>query len=394
VAGRALIAGAGIGGLTAALAAAGAGFEVAMFERTRVLEEFGAGLQLTPNATRVLERLGVLKAVQSRALAPRAIRILRGRDGASLSALSLESAQERWGAPYLVIHRADLQRALVERVARESNIKLTLGAEVAGIASDEAGVTIGVKRGEIGLKERGDFLIGADGLRSIIRERLGMGARDGALFSGRVAFRAQIEARLAPERLREPEVTLRLGAKAHLVHYPLREGAVVNLVAVIESGWRPHKGDDPWNGAADRASLARAFVHWAPEARALIAATAEWRAWPLYDRPAISGLASGRVALLGDAAHPMLPFLAQGAAQAIEDAGALADCLKGSPDLSQALAVFSRQRAPRAARVQAQAKAQARIYHLSGPFAWGRDLGMLALGPERLLRRYDWLYGA
>ncbi|HEY4923114.1 MAG TPA: FAD-dependent monooxygenase [Roseiarcus sp.] len=394
MAGRALIAGAGIGGLTAALALARAGFEAAIFERTAVLEEFGAGLQLTPNATRILARLGALEAIQGRALAPRAIRILRGRDGACLSALPLESAQKRWRAPYLVIHRADLQRALVERLARETRATLTLGAEIGGLTSDEAGVTIGVKRGAIGLKERGDFLIAADGLRSVVRERLGLGGREEALFSGRVAFRAQVDGSSLPERWRAPEVTLRLGAKAHLVHYPLREGAVVNLVAVIESGWRAQKGDEPWDGVADRDALARAFARWSPEARAAIEAAVEWRAWPLYDRPGIASFSAGRVALIGDAAHPMLPFLAQGAAQAIEDAGALADCLEQARDPGAALAAYSQRRAPRAARAQAEARAQARLYHLSGPLALGRDLGMRMLGSERLLRRYDWLYGA
>jgi salicylate hydroxylase len=391
---RALVAGAGIGGLTAALALARAGFKVAIFERTAVLGEFGAGIQLTPNATRVLAALDVLEVVRRRALSPRSIRILRGRDGAQLARLPLGSAEARWRAPYLVIHRADLQRALVESIARHPDITLTMGVEVAGVASDAQGVTLGVKRGLIGLKERGDFLIGADGLRSILRERLGLGAREEALFSGRVAFRAQIDAKLALVPLREPDVTLRLGAKAHLVHYPLRDGAVVNMVAVIESGWRAKKGEDPWDGEADRASLERAFAAWAPEARALIAAAPEWRAWPLYDRAPIAGFASERVALLGDAAHPMLPFLAQGAAQAIEDAGVLADCLTASPDPPQALAEYSSRRAPRVARVQTEARAQARLYHLSGPLAFVRDLGMRALGPERLLKRYDWLYGA
>ena len=179
MAGRALIAGAGIGGLTAALALAKAGFEVALFERTAVLEEFGAGLQLTPNATRILARLGALEAIRSRALAPKAIRILRGRDGATLSALPLDAAEARWGAPYLVVHRADLQRALVERIARERGVTLTPGAEIGGLTSDASGVTVGVKRGAIALRERGDFLIGADGLRSIVRERLGLGGQIG-----------------------------------------------------------------------------------------------------------------------------------------------------------------------------------------------------------------------
>jgi salicylate hydroxylase len=391
--GRALIVGAGIGGLTAALAIARAGFDVAIFERTPVLEEFGAGLQLTPNATRILGRLGALETVRARALAPSAIRIVRGRDGASLSTLSLETAQKRWGAPYLVIHRADLQRALIECVARQPNITLMLGAEVAGVASDVSSVTIGIKRGAIALQERGDLLIGADGLRSIIRERLGLGGRAEASFSGRVAFRAQIDMDGRPDAMRRPEVVLRLGAKAHLVHYPLRQAGLINVVAVIESGWRAEKGDNPWDGAADRGALESAFAKWAPEARALIAAGA-WRAWPLYDRPALDGFAAGRVALLGDSAHPMLPFLAQGAAQAIEDAGALGECLAASADLPRALGAYSSRRAPRAARVQGEARAQARLYHLTGPVALGRDIGMRMLGSERLLRRYDWLYGA
>jgi salicylate hydroxylase len=394
VTGRALIAGAGIGGLTAALALHRLGIEVAIFERTAVLEEFGAGIQLTPNATRILAKLDILEAVQSRAMTPRAIRILRGRDGAPLLSLPLHSAVARWGAPYLVIHRADLQRALVESIARQSGIRLTLAAEVAGLAGDNEGVKVGVKRGPIGVSERADFLVGADGLRSIVRERLGLGDRDAAVFSGRVAFRAQIDAGLVAAPLREEEVTLRLGAKAHLVHYPLRNGSIVNVVAVIESDWRDRKDDFRWDGIADRGSLDRAFAAWSPDARALIAAAQEWRAWPLYERDPIADFAAGRVALLGDAAHPMAPFLAQGAAQAIEDAGALADCLEASMDPSEALAAYSRNRAPRAGRVQAEAKAQARLYHLSGVFGFARDLGMRALGPERLLKRYDWLYGA
>jgi salicylate hydroxylase len=388
-----LIAGAGIGGLTAGLALGRAGFEVAIFERAAVLEEFGAGLQLTPNATRVLARLGALEAVRRFALAPRAVRILRGRDDALLSTLPLEDAGTRWGAPYLVLHRADLQRALVERIAREPGVALTLGAEVRGFAGDENGVTIGVKRGAVGVRERGEALIGADGLRSIVRERLGLGGRDAAAFSGRVAFRATVEADRVPRRLLAPEITLRLGARAHFVHYPLRDGAVVNIVAVIESGGRREAGDHPWDGAADRARLERAFAAWSAETRALVA-DAQWRAWPLADRSPIASFAAGRTALLGDAAHPMEPFLAQGAAQAIEDADALADCLAATASAPEALNAYSDRRAPRATRVQRAAKAQAGLYHLAGPLALARDLAMRALGPTRLLRRYDWLYGA
>ncbi|MGD1037784.1 MAG: FAD-dependent monooxygenase [Roseiarcus sp.] len=391
---RALIAGAGIGGLTAALALAREGFRVEIFERAPALEEFGAGLQLTPNATRVLQRLDVLEAVRGLATAPRAIRILRGGDGAELARLPLEDAERRWGAPYLVVHRADLQRALAEAATRLPNVALHLGTEVAGIGDDDAGVSIGLKRGPATMREAGDVLVGADGLRSLVRERIGLGAAEAPVFSGRVAFRAVVESKRVAVRWSASEVTLHLGDKAHLVHYPLRRASFVNLVAAIESIWRGEKVDHPWDGAADRPALDRAFYDWSREARALVRAAVDWRAWPLYSRPPIAQFSLGPVALLGDAAHPMMPFLAQGAAQAIEDADALARRLAESDDVAEALAAYSGDRAARAARVQRSAFAHGRIYHLSGPFALARDLTMRTLGPRRLLKRYDWLYAA
>jgi salicylate hydroxylase len=388
---RALIAGAGIGGLTAAISLAKSGFEVAVFERADVLDEIGAGLQVTPNAARVLAKLGALPAVETYALAPKAIRICRGRDGAEISRLEL-NAKARWGAPYLVIHRADLQRALIESVAREEAITLTLGAEVGGFKEDVTGVTLGLRRGLTRLAETGDLLIGADGLRSAVRERLGLGAREATRFSGRVAFRATLEASAAPASACEPDICLELGSRAHLVHYPLRGGALINVVAVIESDWRAAPEDDPWDGKADQAALAAAFARWSKEARRLIEAAQHWRAWPLHDRPALTTVAIGRIALIGDAAHPMAPFLAQGAAQAIEDAGALAECLAADNDVPAALAAYSQKRAERAVRIQQAAAEQARLYHMAGPLALMRDIGMRVLGPERLLRRYDWIY--
>jgi len=391
---RALIAGAGIGGLTAALALSRISFDVAIFERAPALEEFGAGLQLTPNATRILARLGVLDAIRALATEPRAIRLLRGRDDAELARLEIADAAKRWGAPYLVIHRADLQRALADAVARCANVDLRLGVEVGGIGEEGDAVAIGLSRGALTLRETGDVAIGADGLRSRSREGLGLGAVDAAIFSGRVAFRATIPAASVAARWSAPEVTLRLGAGAHLVQYPLRGANLVNLVAVIESGWRGEKGDSPWDGEADRPALNRAFADWSRETRALLAGAQSWRAWPLFYREPIARFARGRVALIGDAAHPMLPFLAQGAAQAIEDAGALARRLEEKEDIGAALSAYSRDRAPRATRVQREAFAQARVYHMSGPMALARDMTMRAMGPERLLARYDWLYAA
>ncbi len=391
---RALIAGAGIGGLSVALALDSAGFDVAIFERESELAEFGAGLQITPNATRILERLGALEPTLAAATEPTAIVIRNGRDDKILARLDISDARKRWGAPYIVVHRADLQRALADVAATRPHIELKLGLLVGGIAESADGVAFGLKRGALAMRENGDVAIGADGLNSKVRERLGLGGPDSALFSGRVAFRATAPANELAERFSEPLVNLRLGPRAHLVHYPLRGGAIVNFVAVIESDWRGQRGDDPWDGEADRDALERAFADWSDEARELIAKPDDWRAWPLKHRPPIDSYAAGRIALAGDAAHPMAPFLAQGAGQAIEDAGALWRHLSATRDVAAALAAYSRERAPRAGRVQREALAQARIYHLSGAAALARNLVMQALGSKRLLGRYDWLYAA
>jgi salicylate hydroxylase len=389
---RALIAGAGIGGLTAALALSRVDFKVTIFERVAALEAFGAGLQLTPNATRILAELGLLDAIRARATEPRRLRILRGRDDGELAELNLAASVQRWGAPYLIIHRADLQGELAAAVENRANIELRLGVELAGVDDRPGAVAVRLQRGPLSHDETGDVLVGADGLRSRVREGL---ALDGAAkFSGQFAFRAIVPGKDLPARWLAPEVTLRLGARAHLVQYPLRGATILNLVAVIDSGWRDEGGDHPWDGAADLRTLERAFADWSRETRALIGAARDWRAWPLFHRPPIGRFARGRIALLGDAAHPMVPFLAQGAAQAIEDAGALARRLGGAQNVEAALAAYSRDRVARASRVQREALAQGRIYHMSGPLGLARDLAMRTLGPERLLARYDWLYAA
>jgi len=386
---RALIAGAGIAGLTSALALAKVGVETVVFERAPVREEFGAGLQLSPNATRVLAKLGVLEAVAARATAPRLVRVLRGRDDKPLSQLDLSGAEGRWGAPYLTIHRADLVDVLAQACAACPQIDIRPGHELVGYGADPNRVRVALKRGLVSLSEEGDLLIGADGLRSKTREKLLPDPADAPVFTGRVAFRATMPA-ASPQ---DAVVTLRMGRRAHLVQYALRGGSVVNLVAVIEAGWRGAPPSHPWDGEADRPALDAAFSDWSRAARALISAPQSWRAWPLYVRPSLESFASGRVALAGDAAHPMVPFLAQGAAQAIEDADALAQALArgAAPD---ALAAYSLARVARATRVQQEALSQARVYHMSGPLALARDLTMRALGQEGLMRRYDWLYGA
>jgi salicylate hydroxylase len=387
---RALIAGAGIAGLSTALALARVGVQAVVFERVAAREDFGAGLQLSPNATRVLARLGVLEAVVARATKASVVRVLRGRDEAALSQLDLSGAESRWGSPYLTIHRADLAEILAAACAASPDVEIRPGHELVGFGADAGKVRVALKRGLVSLSEEGDLLIGADGLRSRTREKLLPGPADAPAFAGRIAFRATVPARTR----QNPMVTLRLGPRAHLVQYALRDGALVNLVAVIEAGWRGAPPTHPWDGEADRPALERAFARWSNAARALIDAPASWRAWPLYVRPPLSTFASGRVALVGDAAHPMVPFLAQGAAQAIEDAAALGDALSQAPPVVEALTAYSHARVARANRVQQEALAQARVYHMSGPLAFARDLTMRAMGNDGLMRRYDWLYGA
>ncbi len=391
---RVIIAGAGIGGLAAALALSQAGFAVVIYERADALEEFGAGLQLTPNATRILARLGVLESVRAVATSPNAICAFRGLNDLALMRMPVEDAERRWGAPYLAIHRADLQRALAEAVCSRRNIEFCLGATVLDVVDRGDRISVVLKKRLAKIEDTADLLIGADGLRSSVRDRFGLGDADKPAFAGRVAFRATIELARLDSRLTTPEIWLGLGPHAHLVHYPLRAGSILNLVAIIESDWRAAGVDHPWDGVADRPVLDRAFSGWTKRTRELLRAPDQWRAWPLYWRSPIASFSLGRVALLGDAAHPMAPFLAQGAAQAIEDAGALERIFSQNQDILDGTIAYSRDRVGRATRVQVEAQRQGRIYHLNGAMAHARDAVMKLLGAERLRARYDWLYGA
>jgi salicylate hydroxylase len=392
-AGGVLIAGAGIGGLAAALALARRGIAVTLFEQAERLEETGAGIQLAPNATGLLIALGLADRLKPVIVAPAAIRLLAARSGRDIAVMPLAGIAARIGAPYWVIHRADLQRALREAAAGEPHIALMLGARVEGFSIDADGVRASVRRGETAGEHVGSVLIGADGLWSSLRARLGDPAPPRC--ASRTAWRAVLPAGGLPPHLREPEVTLWLGTGGHLVHYPIRGGSAVNIVAVARD---PHVegGCQSWStpAAGDEVLARFPACCWAADARALLAAPERWQKWALYDRPPYWHWGRGPVTLLGDAAHPMLPFLAQGAAMAIEDGAVLAgELAHASGDPQRALRAYEAARRQRTARLQRGARRNDLLYHFGWPAGAFRDAVLRLLGGERLLAQYDWIFG-
>lgn len=395
---HAVIAGAGIGGLTAALVLARSGHRVTIVERAARLEEAGAGLQLSPNAVAILEQYGLLKDVMRHAMVPDALAVRSGRNGHELMRLQLGPVAEvRWKAPTLVIHRADLQRALLDMARAEKGIEIALGTEVLGFAPVNQGIQTGALADGQNVRFDGDILIGADGLHSVVRERLGLGAYDRPVFSGRVAWRATIPAHEAPEWAMQVETNLWLGRHAHLVHYPLRGGEMVNVVAIIEDAWRGAGEDGYWSTPGTTGEIQARFGTWHRRARTLIAAAREWRRWPLFDRNPVPRWSLDRVVLLGDAAHPVLPFLAQGACLAIEDAAAIAAMITRhatgpNGDVNAAIKAYEKERMVRAAEIRIASRRQGAIYHMGGLMAFARDRVMRHTSREQMMARLDWIY--
>jgi salicylate hydroxylase len=386
-----IIAGAGIGGLTAALAIARHGFGVTVFDQASRLEEIGAGIQLSPNASRILIALGLGKQLRRHVVAPQELRVMNARTARVLARAPLGAvAEKRYGAPYWVIHRGDLQAVLLDAVRAHPDIALHLGIRVEDFAFDEDGVTIAARSPQRRLEERGVALIAADGLWSNLRQRLGH--RREPRFARRTAWRALAPADALMPELRAPAVNLWFGTRAHLVHYPVRSGTLINVVAIVGDDWR----EPGWSAAGERAEILARYraPMWSAVPRAILAAPEHWQKWALYDRAPLAQWGKGPATLLGDAAHPMLPYLAQGAAMAIEDAAVLAQRLADARDHpAAAMRRYEQHRRARTARAQRAARRNGMVYHLGGAGAFLRTLALTAIGGERLLARYDWLYG-
>ncbi|MFN5349276.1 MAG: FAD-dependent monooxygenase [Polaromonas sp.] len=380
--------GGGIGGLAAALVLSRAGQQIELFEKASAFSDIGAGIQLGPNVTRIVRGWGLTAALRAYAFAPDCLKVRSAMSGQIVGELALGNTIEvRYGAPYVTLHRADLHQLLLQAV-QQTEATLHTDSTVRSFQQTPQAVTLQTTHGARAV----DVMVGADGLWSHTRAQLlgdGLPRR-----TGHLAYRALIKQADLPERLRSYNVTAWLGANMHAVQYPVRSGEWLNIVVFVH-------GDAPddfqnWDHSANAFDLQSALQGSCNALHSLLEAVPSWRLWVMHDRPPMQGAqqhAQGRVALLGDAAHPMRPYLAQGAGMAIEDAAELGAVLNGATaqNVPAALQQFAAKRWQRNARVQTRALRNGHVFHATGPMRWARDVAMKLMG-ETLLD-IPWLYG-
>jgi salicylate hydroxylase len=387
-----IVAGGGIGGLAAALALARSGQQVTVLERAAEFADIGAGIQLGPNAMRVLAAWGLQAAVLAHAYLPQAIALRSASSARLLQRIRLGNAvQQRYGQVYACIHRADLHAILLQAVRAQVGVQLITNAQVQSIRQSADDGPVQLQTADQAWSA--SAVIAADGLWSTVRQALWS---DGApRATGHIALRSLVPMQHMPEGAQwRSDVGVHLGRGMHVVHYPVRSGDALNVVVISEQaqlasavGWSQPVPSDVVQACAQGAS---------PMLQTLLAAVAAhgqpWQGWHLFDRPSAANWVRGRVALLGDAAHPMLPYLAQGAAMALEDAHALGQCATQSNDWPSILQRYQQQRQQRCKRVVHTAQRNGRIFHLAAPLSWARDAVLMAQGSPVL--GMPWLYGA
>ena len=396
---KVLIAGGGIGGLACAVSLARAGVAVQVFERAPELTEVGAGVQLGPNVTRIVQAWGLMPDVQAVAALPAFLHARNANSGEVLASLSLNGNTTQDSAPYVTLHRADLQ-GLLHRAAQRLGVSVQCQAQVQAFQSLKDGVLAQVNLAGVDVNEPADALVVADGVWSALRQQL---LQDGAArLTGHLAYRTLVAQSALPAQLRTQDVTVWMGPRVHVVQYPVRGGEWLNVVCLTEGQLEGVLLHDlqSWNlhhtAAQTRADLTQALQGACPGLLDLVQACGDWRLWPLCDRPPMQGAhehAQGRVALVGDAAHPMRPYLAQGAGMALEDAAELGHqwAAQTGQGVAARLQAFAQARWQRNARVQARAIRNGQIFHLRGPMQWARDASLRTMGPR--LMDVPWLYG-
>jgi 3-hydroxybenzoate 6-monooxygenase len=381
-----LIVGGGIGGLTAALALARQGIPSQLIEQAAAFKEIGAGIQLGPNVFRMFERLGLIDPISALAVFPENLIMFDSITGEEVTRIPLgEPFRKKFHYPYALIHRADLHGALLAQCRKSNLIKLDAGQKIVDLDETNGAVTAKTANGK---DYRGSALVGADGLWSTIREFVvGDGKPKPA---GHITYRAVLPREEIPEQFRWWNMGFWAGEKVHFVLYPLRTGELYNLVAVFHS----NRYEEGWDSYGDPAELHERFAPTCAPVRALLAKIESWRMWVVCDRPPIKDWSRGRVTLLGDAAHPMLQYLAQGAGMAVEDAVCLADkIVEMDGDYAKAFRAYQAARYLRTGRVQIMARIYGEFYHAGGVAKELRNLMLGSRTAEDAIAGMEWLYG-
>ncbi|MGF6917052.1 FAD-dependent monooxygenase [Paraburkholderia sp. 40] len=387
---KVVIAGAGIGGLAAAIALRQRGCEVVVIEQASQLGEVGAGVQMSPNAVKVLRAIGVEPLIREVACEPVAFTGRDWKSGRVLYRTPIKGVYERvYGAGYYHLHRADLHRALTERLGAGA---LRLGQRATGIEQDRNAAGLRLDSGEL---VEADVIVGADGIHSVVRRSLF--GDEKPHFTGNICWRGMVPVDALPKGHVELASSNWLGPKGHVVHYYVRGGAMVNFVAVYETDeWT----QESWSTPSTVDEILETYSGWNQELLTTFSKSEHCFKWALYDREPLSRWTEGRVTLLGDAAHPMLPFLAQGAAMAIEDGYELASKIgskQSGAGIRETLVEYERQRIPRTSRVQLGARARGTTLHLRSPWErMKRNIGFMLQGfrtPESTTHRAEWIYG-
>ena len=381
-----LVAGGGIGGLAAALALVREGYSVKVIEQSVKISEIGAGIQLSPNAFAACDALGVGAHLRSKAVYTEEMVMFDAIDAQPVASIALgENFRSRFGNPYAVIHRADIHGALLEGVqATTQGIEFVTSTRIVGVEQQADGVTLLDANGG---QHHGQAVIACDGVRSAVRQQY---VGDGIRVSGHVVFRAVIDTADFPEALRRTAPCIWVGPNCHLVHYPLKGGEKYNLAVTFHSD----KPEEWGVMEGDAAEVQRYFAGTCAQLQAVLRIPKEWKRWSTADRDPIETWVFGRAALLGDAAHPMVQYLAQGACMACEDAVTLGRALRQEGgDWPHALALYQLSRVARAARVVLSAREMGRIYHAKGVERLVRNDLWKGRGQKRFYDALEWLYG-